>query len=70
MDMPTYKIPFDVYLPATVDTSPKFAETIEVEVYENFGEEFLTAESSELIDRTRHKHMGFPYPTKTSRARA
>lgn len=59
MNPPIKKIPFDVYLPATVDTPPKFAETIEVEVYENFGEEFLTAESSELIERTRAHHMGY-----------
>jgi len=28
-------------------------------VYENFDEEFLTAESSELIERTRARHLGF-----------
>ena len=59
MKPPTKKILFDVYLPATVDTPSKFAETIEVEVYENFGEEFLTTESSELIERTRAHHMGY-----------
>lgn len=59
MNAPTKKVPFDVYLPATADTPPKLVETIEIEVYENFGEEFLTAESSELIERTRARHMGF-----------
>jgi len=59
MNLPTKKIPFDIYLPATVNAPPKFVETIEVEVYENFGEEFLTAESSELIERTRAHHMGY-----------
>lgn len=59
MNLPTKKIPFEIYLPATVDTPPKFVETIMVEVYENFGEEFLTAESSELIERTRARHMGY-----------
>lgn len=59
MKPPTRKVPFDVYLPATADTPPKLVETIEIEVYENFGEEFLTAESSELIERTRARHMGF-----------
>ena len=59
MNVPTKKIPFEVYLPATADTPARLVETIEVEVYENFGEEFLTAESSELIERTRARHMGF-----------
>lgn len=59
MNQPTKKVPFDIYLPATIDTPAKLVETIEVEVYENFGEEFLTTESSELIERTRARHMGF-----------
>jgi DNA-binding transcriptional regulator YiaG len=59
MNAPTKKVPFEIYLPATSDTPAKLVETIEVEVYENFGEEFLTAESSELIERTRARHMGF-----------
>lgn len=59
MNAPTKKVPFDIYLPATADTPAKMVETIEVEVYENFGEEFLTSESSELIERTRARHMGF-----------
>jgi DNA-binding transcriptional regulator YiaG len=59
MNPSTRKVPFDIYLPATADTPAKLVETIEVEVYENFGEEFLTAASSELIERTRARHMGF-----------
>ncbi len=59
MKAPTKKVPFDIYLPATADKEAVFVETIEVEVYENFGEGFLTAESSELIERTRARHMGF-----------
>lgn len=59
MNAPTKKVPFDIYLPATADKGAVFVETIEVEVYENFGEDFLTAESSELIERTRARHMGF-----------
>ncbi len=59
MNHSTKKVPFDIYLPATAATPAKLVETIEVEVYENFGEEFLTAESSELIERTRAHHMGF-----------
>ena len=59
MNPPVRKVPFDVYLPATADEAPVFAETIEVEVYENFGQDFLTPESSELIERTRARHLGF-----------
>ena len=59
MKPPTRKIQFDVYLPATADKEAVFAETIEIEVYENFGQEFLTPESGELIERTRARHLGF-----------
>lgn len=59
MNPNTRKIPFDIYLPATADKEATFAETIEVEVYQNFGQEFLTPESSELIERTRARHLGF-----------
>jgi DNA-binding transcriptional regulator YiaG len=55
----TRKIPFDVYLPATAEKEAVFVETIEIEVYENFGQEFITPESSEIIERTRARHMGF-----------
>lgn len=59
MNPVTRNIPFDVYLPATAGKEAVFAETIEIEVYENFGQEFLTPESSELIECTRASHMGF-----------
>jgi len=59
MNAPTKKVPFDIYLPATSDVPAKLVETIEVEVYENFGEDFLTPASSELIERIRARHMGF-----------
>jgi DNA-binding transcriptional regulator YiaG len=59
MNATTKKVPFEIYLPATSETPAKLVDTIEVEVYENFGEDFLTAESSELIERTRARHMGF-----------
>lgn len=59
MNPVTRKIPFDIYLPATAEKEAVFAETIEIQVYENFGQEFLTPESSELIERTRARHMGF-----------
>lgn len=53
-----YKTTFDVYLPATKDSEPRFLETIEVDAYQNFGEEFLTPESSELIEQTKARHLG------------
>jgi DNA-binding transcriptional regulator YiaG len=59
MKVATKKVPFEIYLPATPDTPAKWVETIEVEVYENFGEDFLTTKSSELVERTRARHMGF-----------
>lgn len=59
MKQKTRKTTFDVYLPATADSAPVFAETIEVEVYKNYGEDFLTPESSELIERTQARHLGF-----------
>jgi len=49
---------FDIYLPATAEKEAELVETIEVEVYQKFGEEFLTAESNELIERTRARHLG------------
>jgi putative zinc finger/helix-turn-helix YgiT family protein len=58
MKLPTRKKPFDIYLPATTDAEAKKVATIEVEVYDNFGEEFLTPESSELIERTTAHYMG------------
>lgn len=56
--MKTYKTTFDVYLPATVDSEPRFLETIKVEAYKNFGDEFLTAESSERIEQVKARHLG------------
>jgi len=54
----TYKTTFDVYLPATRDSEPRFLETVEVDAYRNFGEEFLTPESSELVERVKARHLG------------
>jgi DNA-binding transcriptional regulator YiaG len=54
----TTKRPFDVYAPGSKNTPPKFLETIEVEVENRFGEEFLTLESRERIERIRTRHMG------------
>ena len=56
----SYKVPFDVYLPATkfcketgLPTNAKFVKTIEVDVYDNFGYQMLTPESSEAIEIER-----------------
>ena len=57
--MKTKKIPFDIYLPATGERPARHAETIEVEVYGRPGNEFLTPESSDLIESTRARHLGF-----------
>lgn len=54
----TYKTKFDIYLPATNESKPRFIETIEVDAYQKFGEEFLTTESSERIEQIRARHMG------------
>ena len=58
LEVDTYKVPFDVYLPATkfcnktgLPTNAKFIKTIEVDVYDNFGYQMLTTESSEAIER-------------------
>jgi len=56
--MKTHTRSFDIYLPGSKDTPPRLVETIEVEVYEKFGEEILTAESRELIERITAQHMG------------
>lgn len=53
----TRKVPFDIYLPATAEKAAVYVETIEIEVYENFGQEFVTQESSELIERVRASHQ-------------
>jgi len=58
MKRETYKSTFDIRLPATEDSPARFVETIEVEAYRNFGEEFLTLESREKIERITARHMG------------
>ncbi len=58
MNPETYTTSFDVHLPATRDQPARFIETIEVEVFRNFGEEILTPESSEKIERVKARHLG------------
>lgn len=53
-----YKTTFDIYLPATKEKEQQFLETIEVEAYENFGEEFLTDESLAQVERIKAKALG------------
>jgi hypothetical protein len=50
-------VDFDIYLPGTPDQPAAFIETIQVETYQNCGETMLTTASSELIERTRIRHM-------------
>ncbi len=58
MNPKTYTTSFDVHLPATKDQPARFVETIEVEVYRSFGEEVLTPESCEKIERVKARHLG------------
>ena len=54
----TYTTTFDVHLPATKDQAERFVETIEVQAYRSFGEEVLTPESVEKIERVKARHLG------------
>lgn len=58
MNPKTYTTSFDVHLPATKDQPARFVETIEVEVFRSFGEEVLTPESSERVERVKARHLG------------
>ena len=58
MKLKTYTTNFDIHLPATANEPERFVETIEVEVFRNFGEEILTPESSEKIERIKARHLG------------
>jgi hypothetical protein len=55
-----YKVPFDVYLPATKfckktgqTLNAKFVKTINIDVYDNFGYQMLTEQAHIDIDRER-----------------
>jgi len=54
----TQTVDFDIYLPGTPEKPAQLVETIQVEVYDDCGEAMLTTKSSELIERTRARHMG------------
>ena len=51
--------PFKIFLPATETDEARYVETIEVEVFvDRDGEETLTPESAERIERIRARHRG------------
>ena len=57
--MKTKKVPFDIYIPASENRAAIKAATIEIEVVtEGSGQEMITPESSELIDKTQARYMG------------
>lgn len=59
----TFARPFDIYIPATENRPAQKATTIEVQVWKDAdGDEILTPESSELIDRTQARYMGLMLP--------
>jgi DNA-binding transcriptional regulator YiaG len=58
MSPKTYTTTFDVHLPATKDQAERFVETIDVKAYRSFGEEVLTPESIEKIERVKARHLG------------
>ncbi|CAN5272591.1 hypothetical protein BH23VER1_BH23VER1_29940 [soil metagenome] len=55
--MKTTTRPFDIRILGD-DGRLLTVETIQVEVYQNFGEEILTPESTMNIERVRARHMG------------
>lgn len=57
--MKTKKIPFDIYLPSTLERAAVKVETITIEVYTDaFGNEMVTPESTALIDKTQARYLG------------
>ncbi len=57
--MKTKKVPFDIYIPANEHRDAIKATTIHIEVLADAnGQETITPESSELIDKTQARYMG------------
>jgi DNA-binding transcriptional regulator YiaG len=54
----TIRRPFEIVIRSEPGAEPRHVETIEVDVIECNGEEFLTPESSALIEEIRARHMG------------
>ncbi len=52
------KVPFKIHLPATEDKEAEYVKTIQIEVYQKDGEDFVTLESRELIEKTTAQAMG------------
>lgn len=51
----TYKKAFKIYLPGTKDREPQYVRTIEIDCYENFGQDFICPESHKRIEREKLK---------------
>lgn len=64
MKIKTRKVPFDIYLPATQEKAAEFVKTIEVEVYQKHGQDFLTKESNEQIEQATAQAMGSLHGTE------
>lgn len=57
--MNTKKIPFDIYIPASEHRDAIKATTLQIDVLvDASGQEMITPESSELIDKTQARYMG------------
>jgi len=57
--MNTKKVPFDIYIPASEHREAIKVAEIEIEVLvDASGQEMVTPESSELIDKTQARYMG------------
>lgn len=50
--------PFEIVIRDTPDSEPRVVETIQVEVIVDGEDDYLTPESSALIERVRARHMG------------
>ena len=63
--------PFEIVIRDTPDSEPRVVETIQVEVIADGEDDYLTPESSALIERVRARHMGLMMgeDIKTMRAR-
>jgi DNA-binding transcriptional regulator YiaG len=57
--MKTKKVPFDIYIPATEHRAAIKVDTISIDVYtDDFGNEMVTTDSTELIQKTQARYMG------------
>ncbi len=57
--METKTVPFDIYIPASENREAIKVTTIDIEVVtDQHGDEMITPESSERIDKTQARYMG------------